>query len=75
MLVYWVMRLKYMLLELGLDLIPDINIVFPDYHDTFTEIVHGIGYFIDLHDISILFSIFIAYNVVRLGSAFFHRRK
>lgn len=75
MLVYWIMRLRFLLLEVGLDSIPDIQVVFPDYHDEFLSIIHGIGYFVDLEAIGILFTLWVSYIVLRIAVSFYHLRK
>lgn len=75
MLVYWLYYIRYLLTEKALNIIPDLTIDFPNYHDRFSRIVHGIGFFIDLPSLSKLFAIFIGYNAVRIALAFYHQRK
>lgn len=75
MLVYWILRIRYLLLDASLDTIPDIQVVFPDYHDKFTEIVHGLGYFVDLEAIGALFTLWLSYMVLRISMAFYHNRR
>lgn len=75
MLVYWLLRLRYLLLEVSLDTIPDIQVFFPDYHDTFSDIVNGIGYFIDLDAVATLFTLWVSYMLLRISMAFYHNRR
>lgn len=75
MLVYWLLRLRYLLLDVSLDTIPDIQVLFPDYHSTFTEIVNGIGYFIDLQAVGTLFTLWVSYMLLRIAMSFYHNRR
>lgn len=75
MLVYQLMRIRYLLTIKALDIIPDINFDFPDYHDDLVNIICGLGYFIDLSYFSKLFAILVGYMSVRIALAFYHSRK
>lgn len=67
MLMYMLLRLKYLFIERAVNQLPDIQIVFPDYHSDFENIVDGIGYFIDLDAISILFTLWASYMLFRIA--------
>lgn len=72
MLMYMLLRLRYLFWESAIDALPDIQVVFPDYHEKFESIVDGIGYFIDLEAMAILFTLWASYQLFRIAISFYH---
>ena len=70
MLIYQLMHLYYLLIIKANEILPDFTFSLPDYHNTFIDITQNIGYFIDLSDLTTIFTLWISYILLRLAVSF-----
>lgn len=75
MLLFWIEKIKYLLLVKAIDTFPDMQIQVPNYHDTWLSIINGVGWFVDLQALALLVHIFISYQLFRLAMAFYRLKK
>lgn len=64
------MHLYYLLIIKANEILPDFTFSLPDYHNTFIDITQNIGYFIDLSDLTTIFTLWISYILLRLAVSF-----
>ena len=67
MLLYYLYKLYDLLLVKSTEVIPDIDIDFPNYHGAWENMCQGLGCFLPLTDLSKLFTIFITYQLIRIA--------